>query len=173
VAQRLAAGRNTRNLVEVMGANLFGVRRLAAGAPLAPARGLFATMDGADVYILAAFSRYRVPRADVIPLRPGVQPATYVARLRDVLTVEQRQLDNVGVHYTIVASSARNAASLTFHAITSGDGECSLEGVSRSLALTRYCSPLFAGHGSVFSRPEDALAGSARFEPRRIVPAIL
>ena len=81
-----------------MSSGLFGARNPRAGTSLEPARGLFAMLnDGTDVYITVTFPRYRVPRADVIHLRPGAQPITFVARLRDVIAVEQRRLNNVGV----------------------------------------------------------------------------
>ena len=68
-----------------MAARWLGPRLLAGAGDIAlrPSKGLFAQWQGGTVFIADAFTRHRVPMADVVPLRPGHAPDTFIARLRD------------------------------------------------------------------------------------------
>ena len=81
LARRFAAGCDVKNLVDVMTVRLIGQRRSVTGSPMQPARGLSASLDDADVFILRTFVRHRVARADVVPLRPGPAPNTFIASI--------------------------------------------------------------------------------------------
>ena len=99
LAPRLAAGRTIPNLVAAMDARLFSVAKAPVTSSLAPKRGLFASRDGQDVFILAAFVRHRVPVADVVPIRPDTSGQNFKAKLKNTMTCKQSELDNVGVHF--------------------------------------------------------------------------
>ena len=60
LARRFALGRDVKNFVDVMTARLIGQRRSVTGSPMQPARGLSASLDDADGFILGTFVRQRV-----------------------------------------------------------------------------------------------------------------
>ena len=173
MALRLAAGRDVQNLLGVMSARLIGQRQLATNAPLEPARGLFATMNGDAVYIMSVFTRHKVPCADVIPLRPGKKPRTSVARLCDAVTVPRHQLENVGVGYRFAQGPTRSSTSLTFQAMEENQVAPALDEVSRHMALARYSSPLSSTGAACFVPTDNGNNDVARYEPRRIIPGLL
>ena len=176
LARRFALGRDVKNFVDVMTARLIGQRRSVTGSPMQPARGLSASLDDADVFILRTFVRHRVARADVVPLRLGPAPNTFIAFMRDALACEQRQLRNVGVHYQIASSRVRASTKLVFRASDRRE-ENIIESISRHLAITRCSSKLFTPSAPC-SSSERVAADSwglpdGSLEPRRILPAAL
>ena len=114
LAARLAAGRTVTNLASVMDARLFATWGSAAQPALRPSRGLFALLNGEEVFIVGTFTSYRVPMADVIPLRVRRDSALFFARLKDTRTCPQRDLCNVGVRYHLAANTSRTSTVLTF-----------------------------------------------------------
>ena len=74
---------------------------------LVPQGGLFATWRTLHVFIVSTFSRWRVARADVVPLRQegnrdSDELSVYIARLADMQTVSLADLCNVGVHFRLI-----------------------------------------------------------------------
>ena len=126
-------------------------------------RHLFALLNGEEVFIVGTFTSYRVPMADVIPLRVRRDSVLCFARLKDTRTCPQRDLCNVGVRYHLAANTSRTSTVLTFkkaQAHTTGI----MEATARHLSLARYALPL------VLNAPSESAPPPVDIEPRRIIP---
>jgi hypothetical protein len=172
LAPRLAAGRTIPNLVAAMDARLFSVAKAEVSRSLAPKRGLFASRNGQDVFILSAFERHRVPVADVVPIRPDRSGQTFTAKLKNTMTCKQIELDNVGVHFHAWRpASSRASTALKFRradASTANFQEASL----RHLAFQHFRGVLEAT-GDVRGLSEGQPMTLPEMQPRRILPACL
>ena len=155
-----------------MDARLFSVAKAPVTSSLAPKRGLFASRDGQDVFILAAFVRHRVPVADVVPIRPDTSGQTFKAKLKNTMMCKQSELDNVGVHFHAWRpASCRASTALNFRradASTANFHEASL----RHLAFQHFRGVLEAS-GDLPGLSEGQPVTLPEIQPRRIWPARL
>ena len=78
--ERLSTGRGVEHLTALMNTRLFQVEpQKPAGSPARlPAQpGLFALHGGTHVFIVDVFTRWRVRRADIVPLTAADEQATH------------------------------------------------------------------------------------------------
>ena len=97
-----------------MGCSLLCPEAVGVAAPPSQklAAGACARLHGEDVFVLAVYTRWRVPRADVVPLRRDGDG--WVARLRDARTVGARSLTEVHTSFTPRPDETGRGASVHF-----------------------------------------------------------
>jgi len=96
MAERLAVGRTTQNLLTLMNTRLFQTDEAAVSPVLRPQPGLFATHKEDLVFIIDSMTRHRVPMFDVIPLKSMAEvPNEWLLHLRGVRTCAASELQDV------------------------------------------------------------------------------
>lgn len=100
---RLSAGRSLPRLLELMDFHLFhNPPNAALHRDLMPREGLFATFQDSPAFIVDVVHRYRIPFADIIRLKEKTGSDYFIARLKDVQTVKQAQLTNIGTETQVI-----------------------------------------------------------------------
>lgn len=113
-AARVAAGRTVSVLQKLMQCSLLCPEAASVAPPPSQqlAAGVSARLRGEDVFVLAVYTKWRVPRADVVPLRR--EGDGWVARLRDAQTVEASSLTEVDTRFTPRPDETGKGASVHF-----------------------------------------------------------
>ena len=117
VACRIAAGRTSSRLVELMQEHLFSEVGPCRVDDSVPRPGLFAwsTEDDCYVFIVAEqWTRRGVPLVDVAPLRKHREADSMIARRRSVMTKRVSVLRDVGSYFQAERLSRGQTVSLTF-----------------------------------------------------------
>lgn len=173
LVSRLAAGRTVQNLLEAMGSRLFVPSTSpSSSGQLVPKKGLFASIDGDDVFVLAVFTRHRVPLADVIPVRPMPGKELFRAKLNETRTCKQAELINVGVHYHAVRRPSDRARTKLVFKRAEPHGETFHESTMRHLAFEHYLGALNA-QGTPAEPASVQPVGLPTVEPRQLLPSTL
>ena len=112
LANRLVAGRTVPNLLVLMSGRLFASPPSdpSHAAHLQPRKGLFAQWKGSDAFILACYSAWSIPRADIIVL----QQCGEVYKPGAIHRCRQDELSGVGVHFKLHTSARQTRGGLVF-----------------------------------------------------------
>lgn len=161
MAERLAVGRTTQNLLTLMNTRLFQTDEAAVSPVLRPQPGLFATHKEDLVFIIDSMTRHRVPMFDVIPLKSMAEvPNEWLLHLRGVRTCAASELQDVTADYVVEAEGRGTRTVFKCRPLAPGEKHCHAEG--------KHAESLWAAAHKI--RLSQPVQGGSALDPNKRSP---